>query len=85
MKFKTESGSWYKIDKKKMTWERVFRAQRSGVIRKEEGKLVKWPIITIGQIATLFDDAIQPNCIAHAVVTSKVIELETDYTTFGGR
>jgi hypothetical protein len=75
MIFKTETGSQYKLDGAAMTWERISRAQQSGVVRKERGHLIKWPLIEIGKNVVLCDDSVLPGHIYHAVMTSRVTEI----------
>lgn len=78
MLFKTENGTWYRLDRTLMTWARVVSTQTSGKTRREEGKLTKWPQIQVGYPAVIQDEDVLPGCTHHAVVTSLVTEIREE-------
>jgi len=73
--FKTESGSVYRINYEKMTWERLNTGDPKHTSRKNSGNLVARPGIEIGRPAFLQDDDILPGCITHFVQTTEVTEI----------
>lgn len=73
--FKTETGSTYELDKIAMTWKRADKSVDSGKIRQEGGSLTEWPEVRIGYPVHLFDTAILPGHVAHAVRTSLVVHI----------
>jgi len=75
MRFKTESGSTYSLNKKKMTWKRLGTTSKSGPIRNEHGHLITWPYLAIGFPAFLQDDTIKEGFNVHIVRTSLVTEI----------
>ena len=79
LRFRTESGSLYKLDKEKMTWERTYaRKGSSGIIRNESGTLVRWPDIFEGQPAVMQDTNVREGANAHYVRTSYVVEISRE-------
>lgn len=78
MLFKTENGTWYRLDHSRMTWERVVSTDTSGSTRREGGKLIKWPDVQVGHPAVMQDEDILPGCTHHAVVTSLVTEIREE-------
>ena len=76
MRFQTENGSIYDLDQEKMTWKRLFASSRSDSIRAEQGELLFWPKIKVGQTALLEDKNVKgPTYLGHIVETSKVMEI----------
>jgi len=75
MRFQTENGSIYDLDQEKMTWKRLFASSQSGSIRAEQGELLFWPEIKVGQTALLEDTQIRRGWNGHIVETSKVTEI----------
>jgi len=75
MKFTTENGSVYTLDKGTMRWSRVA-TENSGKIRKEFGTLLVWPEVEVGKTVYLCDSTIAPHCSHHYVFTSTVVSKE---------
>lgn len=73
MKFKTETGSVYLLDRGTMGWSRT-KTEKSGEIRQEFGTLIEWPDITLGDRAILLDTSVREGFDGHAVITSRVTE-----------
>jgi hypothetical protein len=74
MRFTTENGSIYTLDRGTMGWSRL-KAERSGQIRREFGTLLSWPTVEVGRSAFLNDSTIRDGCVAHVVQTSKVVQV----------
>lgn len=75
MRFKTESGTVYLLDKGTMSWCREYKTLCSGEIRQDFGRLIKWPKIVVGERAYLEDSKVLPGYHAHSVMTSVVAEI----------
>jgi hypothetical protein len=74
-RFRTTSGSEYQIDSRTMTWKRLITTEWSGRVRKDSGRLIRYPKITVGQPAFLPDTSIAPGAVGHAVMTTEVVKL----------
>jgi hypothetical protein len=75
IRFTTESGTIYECDKDLMTWCKMSTTSKSGITRSVCGHLIKWPKITVGQGAMLFDTDVKPGMTHHCVYTSDVIKV----------
>ena len=76
MKFMTENGTWYEINKEAMTWKRLKGTDRSGNTRRDEGKLTHWPEIKMGESAILQDKDVLEGMTHHGVITSHVVVIK---------
>ena len=74
MKFTTETGSVYTLDKGTMGWSRVSTSE-SGTIRQEFGTLLEWPEVEVGEAVYLRDSKVLPGHLHHYVFTSYVTEV----------
>lgn len=74
-RFTTESGTVYEINRDAMTWTRIQSTPRSGKTRRDDGKLVCVPEITVGHCALLQDNDIRPGCDTHFVMTTPVVSV----------
>ncbi len=75
MRFTTETGSVYTLDRDAMSWTRT-RTYHSGKIRQEFGTLLVWPEVEIGKTVYLCDSKVLPGCSHHYVFTSPVVSKE---------
>lgn len=75
MRFKTESGTVYLLDKGTMGWCRESKTALSGEIRQDFGTLLSWPEIFIGKAALLHDSRVKEGCSIHYIHTSPVKEI----------
>jgi hypothetical protein len=69
LELKVESGSTFRLDKERMTWERSYNGRIS------HGKLYCWPNeLTVGKNAQLFYKDDLSSC-GKAVLTTKVLSI----------
>lgn len=76
MRFKTESGTWYKIANG--SWSRLSRTETSGRTRHERGIIVGTPHVVVGQPAMIQDESVLPGHSIHYIRTSPVVEIIED-------
>jgi hypothetical protein len=75
--FRTVNGSEYAITMgPPPMWKRISKDKRSGEIRSDHGELTKWPNIEVGKEAVLWDCSVLAGHVAHAVMTSEVLEMK---------
>lgn len=74
--FRTETGSVYELTRSlaAMSWRRVTTTLASGVLRSEEGVLLEWPTVTVGERCQLVSVPINEPWL-RVVVTSQVVAI----------
>lgn len=72
----TASGSMYILDSIAMTWERVNKVPIKYYEGTNEGKLVIWPSITIGESMQFIDENPSFRFAAAAISTTQVVRAE---------
>lgn len=83
IRFRTETGSVYEIVREgpTMTWRRLSTTLASGVLRSEEGRLLAWTAVTIGERVELLSEPIVPQPDKHGrnarlVRTSRAVAID---------
>ncbi len=71
----TETGSVYKIDTEKKTWERIEVTCDSGYIRTKDGTYNEITKIAIGERLIMICPAIVPNMDGRLISTSSIVSI----------
>jgi hypothetical protein len=53
---KTESGTIYRFDDKKMVWEKELKTSESGATRSDKGRLKSMPVLRLHECIWIFSE-----------------------------
>lgn len=76
MKFQTESGTIYEVANGR--WRRVSSTERSGQTRRDDGVILGFPYIRLGEPAIIEDTDVLPGCARHLIETTPVVKVWAD-------
>lgn len=71
---KTETGSIYVLNREKMSWRRAAASKHP--VRTDDGQLVEWPIMNVGQPLVLLGPPIAQDADLRVIRTSNITEVQ---------
>ena len=73
---KTESGSFYILDKDEMTWSRPVAGEGSVFVRTKMGDLAVWPKYEVGKRMFMLGTPLTEGALCRYIETTPIVSIE---------